>query len=113
MPESTEPVGPPTKVVTLAWPYDVIEDGEVVETYEPDTDHEFPEHEANRLLLAGLARNIAEPTKPEDVNTILENVGEDADKAAAAIASEKSKDKPRAALIKKLEIVIANAGKEN
>lgn len=114
MPESEKPITYPQKTVTLAWPYDVKGDGVGVKTHKPDTDVELDEHEANRLLLAGLARLPAVAVngeKPKPIKDVLAEVGDDPEKAAAALDAEKSSE-ARPTLIVKLEAIV-NAGKDN
>lgn len=97
-----------TKKVVLAYPYTVDDT-----THEADTELDLDRHEANRLLKAGLARPVTqvEPPKPDTIPAILEEVGTDKDKAAAALAAEQA-GKGRPTLIEKLS-AIANNTEEN
>lgn len=80
-----------------------------------------------RAILAGLPEDVRSEVAPETVpqtpqggdgsdtgggdrvEDVLASVGNDADKAQAALDAEKAKDKPRSTLIAKLEDIVAAA----
>lgn len=95
---------PATKKVTLAADYT----DEAGKNHKADASPTLPRHEANTLLAAGLARlpeDGGEASKPPTIPEILAEVGEDKDKAAAALEAERS-GKNRPSLIEKLEAIV-------
>lgn len=91
------------KKVTLAAAYTDADGKE----HKADSSVSLPRHEAHRLLDAGLARlpeqgQAKESEKSDRVADVLASVGDDKDKAAAALETERA-GKNRPSLIEKLE----------
>lgn len=98
------------KKVTLAAAY-TDADGK---DYEADAEVDLPRHEAHRLLDAGLARlpeqgQPKEDEKSDRIVDVLAEVGDDKDKAAAALEAERA-GKNRPSLIEKLEQITNEKG---
>lgn len=79
--------------------------GIAAESLDPD--------DAARLLQAGFLKEApVEPSSDDadadgSVKGVLAEVGEDKEKAQAALDAEKAKDKPRTSLVTKLEAILA------
>jgi hypothetical protein len=97
-----------TKQVVLAAEYTDEDD----KRHKADSEIELPRAEANRLLFAGLARlpKAPEPVKSDRVEDVLAEVGDDPEKAAAALAAERD-GKNRTTLVSKLESISNPEGK--
>lgn len=111
-PSPTPVKKPVTKKVVLAFTYTDV-DGKAHDAGSTVT---LPRHEANRLIVGGLARLAdaagGKPTggdeKRATVKDILASVGDDPAKAAAALTAEQA-GPARPSLIKKLEAVAGRA----
>lgn len=76
-----------------------------------DVDPESLEHHLNKGMLEVVEEVEETPEAPKEptVDEVLADVGEDKEKAQAALDAEQAKEKPRATLVGKLESILGKA----